>query len=222
MHKDKHQDEAAKSRFFIIFQEEFKNIGKRLKKIFQFKKPGFTVETGGRGPKTLKPGGIEVTLMPAEAPLTSRMIYEKLSVLIIVMILAGVVVFIGWLWITWRCELELSKISQVKTEMMATESQVGRYQDLITEIRGLEIKANRVNDLLNHHIYWTRFFKLLETYTIPDVYYGDFSAEVGNKIVLPTFGRDLVAAARQLVAFSSALALSKKRPSPIWLAEPKA
>jgi hypothetical protein len=132
------------------------------------------------------------------------MIYEKIFFIIMILILAGAAVFIGWLWITWKCEVELGKISRVRTEMIAAESQAERYQNLIAEVRNLEFKASRVNDLLNHHIYWTKFFKLLETYTIPDVYYGDFNAEVGSKIILPTFGRNLVAAARQLIAFSNA------------------
>lgn len=146
----------------------------------------------------------EVTLMAEELPITKRMIQEKLLILLAVLVFSILIVFVGWLWATWRFEVAQEEIHRIKTDMATVEAQIASYNELVKEIRGLEQKAERVNNLLNNHIYWTKFFKLLETYTIPDVYYGDFNADTSGKIVLPSVGRDLIAAARQLIAFSNA------------------
>ncbi|GEM_PF-916810 len=148
--------------------------------------------------------GLEITLMPKEAPITRRMINERLLILLAFIAFLFLVIFIGWSWVNWRSKMAKIKTSQIKTEIVAIESKISGYQDMLQQIRSLDKKSSRAIDLLNNHIYWTRFFKLLETYTIPDVYFTKFSAQVDTKITLPTIGRNLIAAAKQLAAFSSA------------------
>lgn len=154
--------------------------------------------------RSFGPSAPEVTLMPEELPITKRMIQERILILLAVIVFSVLVVFMVWVWATWRFEVVQGEINRIKTDMATTEAQIISYNDLIKEVRALEQKAERISDLLNNHIYWTKFFKLLETYTIPDVYYGDFNGDTSGKIILPSVGRNLIAAARQLIALSNA------------------
>ncbi|MGC9048764.1 MAG: hypothetical protein ACP5IX_00880 [Patescibacteria group bacterium] len=153
--------------------------------------------------KSFAPAGLEVTLMPKEIPITKRMVQERILIFLAAIAVSVLIVFIIWVWATWRSEEAQFRVSQIKTEMATIEAQIASYNNEIEEIKKLEKKAEQANDLLANHIYWTKFFKLLENYTIPDIYYGDFTGDTKGKIVLPTIGRDLIAAARQLIAFSN-------------------
>jgi hypothetical protein len=183
---------------FIIFQ--------KIGQIFRKKAPSSTEKPKEKSrliePPT--PPGIEVTLMPEEIPITKRLVQERILIFLAVIAVSSLIVFMMRVWAIWQCEEAEIKVNQIKSEMATIEAQIMNYNDEIEEIRKLEKKATRANNLLNNHIYWTKFFKFLEDYTIPDVYYGDFTGDTKGKIVLPAVGRDLIAVARQLVAFSSA------------------
>ncbi|MCX6741037.1 MAG: hypothetical protein NTY61_01420 [Candidatus Parcubacteria bacterium] len=147
---------------------------------------------------------VEVSLMPDEVSVTQRMVYERLLILSAVIAFLFLIVFLGWSWVNWRSEIAQTQINQVKVEMQATEGQVSAYNDSLQTIRLLAKKTDRAIGLLKDHVYWTNVFKLLEVYTIPDVYYPNFVAKVGDQIILPAVARDLTSVARQLAAFYSA------------------
>ena len=147
---------------------------------------------------------VEISLMPDEASITQRMVYEKILILLAVIAFLLLIIFLGWSWVNWRSEIAQTQINQVQVEMLATQDQISTYRDSLQAIRLLAKKTNRAAGLLKDHVYWTNVFKLLEAYTIPDVYYPDFVARVGDHIILPAVARDLTSAARQLAAFYSA------------------
>jgi len=49
----------------------------------------------------------------------------------------------------------------------------------------LQDKLLAINKLLTKHIYWTKFFGLLEKYTLDNVYYSEFTADTSGKFMLP-------------------------------------
>lgn len=148
--------------------------------------------------------GVEVSLMPEEILVTERMVRERIFILITVILVAGFILILSYLWLQWRSEIAREKVYRVKSEITTLEEQIKQYSQIVSQAKNLEAKASKVGNLFQNHVYWTKFLALLEKYTVPDVYYGDFSAEVDNKIILNAVGRDLTAVARQLVAFSNA------------------
>ncbi len=44
----------------------------------------------------------------------------------------------------------------------------------------------------------------MEAYTVPDVYFGDFSARAGESVSLMASSRNLISLAQQIVAFNNA------------------
>ena len=156
------------------------------------------------GVPTVGQAEVEISLMPSEVPVTQRMVYERLLILLAVFAFLFLIVFLGWSWINWRSEIARAQINQVKVEMLSVENKVNGYNDSLQVIRLLAKKTTRTVSLLKDHVYWTQLFKLLEVYTIPDVYYPNFVAKIGDQIVLPAVARDLTSVARQLAAFYGA------------------
>jgi Tfp pilus assembly protein PilN len=147
---------------------------------------------------------VEISLMPDNAPVTQRMIYERILILLAVATFMFLLVFLGWSWVNWRTEIARTQIAQVKAEMVVTENKINTYNDSLKEIKLLQKQSTRAIDLLKNHAYWTKFFALLEAHTIPDVYFPSFTAKFGDKITLPAVARDLISVARQLAAFYGA------------------
>ena len=61
-----------------------------------------------------------------------------------------------------------------------------------------------IQQLLDNHLYWTKFFTFLEKYTISDVYYANFSMAGTEKLVISAVGKDYESVAKQLVNFQKA------------------
>ncbi|PJE58476.1 MAG: hypothetical protein COU81_00555 [Candidatus Portnoybacteria bacterium CG10_big_fil_rev_8_21_14_0_10_36_7] len=75
-----------------------------------------------------------------------------------------------------------TKLNQDKENLITYISQFKNLQD--KNIR-LQDKLLVINKLLQKHIYWTKFFSLLERYTLDDVYYTEFTADTSGKFSLP-------------------------------------
>ncbi|MFA6512302.1 MAG: hypothetical protein WCV86_04235 [Patescibacteria group bacterium] len=67
-------------------------------------------------------------------------------------------------------------------------------------------KLDLAEALLNQHVYWTKFFALLEKYTIDDVYFsGSLLLSEPGTFTLSGIGRDYTSVVRQLLAFRQAI-----------------
>ncbi|MDD2646524.1 MAG: hypothetical protein PHV78_01430 [Patescibacteria group bacterium] len=155
-------------------------------------------------PASFTPSDLEITLMPEGVPMTKRAVYERVLIVLAIVAFLVSAVFVSWSLVNWRCDLARNKVNEIKGEMSIAEAKINGYQDLLKNIILLEKKSELAIALLDNHVYWTRFFAVLESYTVPDVYYTSFTARADEKIVLPTVGRNLVAAVQQLAAFYSA------------------
>jgi hypothetical protein len=147
---------------------------------------------------------LEITLMPEGVSMTKKVVYERVLIVLAIVAFLISVVFVSWSLVNWRCDLARHKVNEIKGEIATTEAKINDYQNMLNNIVLLEKKSERALTLLDNHIYWTRFFAVLEAFTVPDVYYTNFTARTDEKIVLPSVGRNLVAAVQQLAAFYSA------------------
>jgi len=59
-------------------------------------------------------------------------------------------------------------------------------------------------DVLSQHFYWTKFFKLLEKYTLDSVYYTEFSVDLQGEFALPVLASSYGEAAKQITVFEQA------------------
>lgn len=148
--------------------------------------------------------GLDISLMPEKVVIIPRIIYSRTLVLIAVLIVIATAFSIIWLYSGWHFEKIKNGIEEIEREMKLVEVQTLPLLAIRNEVAELEANAVRAEKILNNHIYWTKFFGLLEKYTTADVYFGDFSANTSGIVRLDSVGRDLISIARQIVVFSQA------------------
>ena len=133
-----------------------------------------------RAPKILKTNLIkgEVTaFFDWKKNLKVLVINVLITCLIIALIYTGLII---WGMKTGQqMELLSGEIEEIKWGIIKLENDIA-----IVDI--FQKKLRIASLLLNKHIYWTNFFKLLEENTLADVYYvGGFSGNIGGKYTLP-------------------------------------
>ena len=148
--------------------------------------------------------GFGVSLMPRQTMIISRVVRSRLLFLIVAVIVLLVIFFISRLYGNFHFSKLESQVEHLKREIVLLEAQSTPFLENRDAIVILTNKATTVKKVLNNHIYWTNFFNLLEVHTVPDVYFGDFSASAGESVRLMATSRNLISLARQIVAFNNA------------------
>ena len=146
----------------------------------------------------------EITLMPGQEMIIPRIVKEKMLILSATIIVVITVFFIVLLYTNWHFEQLRVERDQLKIDSQILEAKTYPLLKVRNDVASLEKKAMKVEEILADHIYWTRFFSLLETYTIPDVYFGDFSADTNGTVHLSATAKDLISVARQIIVFNNA------------------
>lgn len=95
-------------------------------------------------------------------------------------------------------------IGQLKSRINSLDQQIAGQELEKAEASDLQQRLNLVEELLSRHTYWTKFFGLLEKYTIDEVYYLNFSMAGKDKLVISAVGKDYNSLARQFIAFQQA------------------
>ena len=152
----------------------------------------------------------EVSLMPQKVVAIPRLVRERILIFVTGLIMIVFFVLLVHLYFTWRSEALINQAEIIRSDLTTTEGQIKSLLPRRSELARLCKKASRVDELLENHIYWTKLFYLLEKYTLPDVSWGDFSADTSGKLHLNGSAKDLNTVARQLVAFSQANDFIKK------------
>ncbi|MFA6227809.1 MAG: hypothetical protein WC668_01340 [Patescibacteria group bacterium] len=120
------------------------------------------------------------------------------------MILPALVVFFCYLGMSWLQSNINQKISINRNELTQLQKSIGDYNE---RARINNDTANRVitlKKLLDNRIYWTKFFTLLEKYTLDGVYFKEFRADIAGLISLPATADNYETLARQLVVLKDA------------------
>lgn len=179
-------------------KEKTESSEKKAEKTDEKKKEKSKTEMAGQDRE------IEISLMPGKAIVIPRIIRSRFLIFIATLVTVLTIAFVIWLYTNWHFEKIGAEVERIKGEIQLLTGKSSFYFETRDKIAGLEEKARKVESILNNHIYWTKFFKLLEAYTIPDIYYGDFSADTSGMIHLNATARNLLSAARQYIAFSEA------------------
>lgn len=99
----------------------------------------------------------------------------------------------------------VTRTNEVRTEAGTVSQEISSYQKQRTAALALKDKVDAIGERLDQHIYWTKFFTLLEKHTVPDVYFSNvFAADINGTLTLDATGKDFSSVARQLLAFQEA------------------
>jgi len=127
--------------------------------------------------------------------LSMALVWGGLSLLLILLVF-------GTLSLYGQKITEESLALEVEIEQLDTN--ISQYNDLIGLAADWQIKLATVDDLLRTHIYWTKFFAILEKVTLPSVYYKGFTASIINPdINLTSYASSFTEVARQLVGYQN-------------------
>lgn len=154
--------------------------------------------------------GININLIPEEliAVRKPSLVSHMISLLFII-VLAGSVV--GGLY--YFIDYNQSKINReivAKTQKMEQlNSELKEYHQAQIENYNVVKKILIMDEVLNNHLYWTKFFLLLEKYTLDSTYYPSFSASVSGKFSLPVSTKDYASALAQIAALKQASDFTK-------------
>jgi len=148
--------------------------------------------------------GFGVSLMPRQTMIISRVVHSRLLFLIISIVVISVIFSLSRLYGNWHFGKLESQVEYLKREIVLLEAQTNPLLEDRDNITALTNKATEVKRALDNHTYWSNFFNLLEVHTVPDVYFGDFSARAGESVSLMASSRNLISLAQQIVAFNNA------------------
>ncbi len=148
---------------------------------------------------------LDINLIPEDlGKMPERRFPEK--IILTGIILAGLllVIVFSYLGLTWYQIIVTRQIQDVKDDIIVIDGQIETYKDDEKSAKELQARLLLIQDLLDRHIYWTKFFSLLEKYTIDEVYYTNFSMSGRDRLVISAVGKDYGSAAKQLLVFSQA------------------
>lgn len=147
----------------------------------------------------------KVNLIPEELIFNKHLsLVTKLSILILIMVLSGGVVF-GAYYLINSNQLKVKQIIVEKTaNILSLNEKVAANNKIAASNIYLQQKLLAIKDNLDTKILWSKFFELLEKYTLETVYYTSFSADTSGLITLPAVASDYNEAAKQIVALQQA------------------
>ena len=131
-----------------------------------------------------------------EKNLLKKLYLEAIVCLIIILIFSAYLFFLDW-----NMGDEGKKI---RKEISIAENQITVFKKEEKKLINIQKKVLYIKDLLNQHIYWTRFFALLEKYTLPDVYYTDFSSSINQPLALNGIAKNSQTLVGQVITLQNA------------------
>lgn len=102
-------------------------------------------------------------------------------------------------------ERTLSKqTAQIQEDIRAVETDIATFSKVRSNATTLAQRTDRIQTLLDRHVYWTQFFQKLEEHTVDEVSYGSFTGSLSGAFGLDATGADLASVTRQVYAFEAA------------------
>ncbi|NUM25535.1 MAG: hypothetical protein HUU49_02805 [Candidatus Buchananbacteria bacterium] len=150
-------------------------------------------------------GFLDVNLIPEELSkhpeleLPRKLTMSAILIFVVVLLVVG-----AYFSITWYQFNITKQINDFETEISNLDKQITSAQASKDAALDLQQRLKTVKDLLDNHVYWTKFFALLEKNTVDEVYFTNFAMTGQDKLVLAAVGKDYESVARQLVAFQEA------------------
>ncbi len=140
--------------------------------------------------------GFQVNLIPTALTVKSwTQISQRLLMSAVGAVIVAAIVYGGLMLWEWQIE---SKAKEIDKQIAQVEASINQFQALKDEIAKTETQIKDVQQLLSRHVYWTKFFALLQKYSIDTVSYDRFAAGTNGSMSLNARGTDYQSAARQL------------------------
>jgi type II secretory pathway pseudopilin PulG len=164
-----------------------------------------TKKTDSQTAATAQPPILDINLIPVELAKHPEIEFpKKLFQSGLILALVILLVIGSYLGITWYQFRITKQIQKLENQIADLDQQIKGLEADKSAVLTLQNRLKLVRQLLDNHVYWTKFFALLEKYTISEVYYTNFSMTGREQLVISAKGRDYQSVAKQLMAFQQA------------------
>jgi cytoskeletal protein RodZ len=134
---------------------------------------------------------------------------RNISVLLLVLFIAGLLVAEVYYGLTWWEQQENLKSQALADEISKVNQEISQIKNKSDEALSYKDKSNELGDLLSKHIYWTTFFSWLEQNTLNTVSYGSFSGDTTGVYSLSAKALNYAQVSWQVKAFSDSPLVKK-------------
>lgn len=159
-------------------------------------------EMASGAPKT-DSDSLNVNLIPEEIRIKLEP-RRKLKVLILAVGLCLGVILLLWGGMIWRQRRIQKNIQEIIASSERVEQEITAYDSVRKIGEQLNSKISQAEEVLNSHVYWTKFLAELENYTLPDVYYQNMAASLNGTVTLSAVTKDLPTLAKQYQVMQNA------------------
>lgn len=148
---------------------------------------------------------LDVNLIPEELNKHPELeIGKKLFASGIVVAIFSSLIAAGYFGIIWY-QLNLSREAEkIEKEVQVVNQQIKELEVNGEEAREFQEYLALVKQILEGHIYWSKFFEKFEEHTSKEVYFTNFSMAGTEKLTITSVARDYQSIAEQLVTFQEA------------------
>ncbi|MBL7022271.1 hypothetical protein ISR92_03080 [Patescibacteria group bacterium] len=194
---------TAKKQMVDLPKEEFKPIKqdkpKKIKKEKVKKDLSFNKILSTDGSAKIRKG-FDVNLLPATFSFQSTS--KLMTILSVWLIFVLIVLAALYMGIAFYGQRVTEEALALEVEIEVLDSKIVTYNSDVADAGKWQIKLATVDSLLRSHVYWTNFFTVLETTTLPEVYYSGFTASLVNSdINLSSYAKSFTTVAEQLIAY---------------------
>ena len=148
---------------------------------------------------------LDVNLIPEElARYPELELPKKLFASGMMLFIAVLLVIGAYLGIAWYQFKIIQEIKESEAEIISINEEISNYEKDKQAALELQQYLQVTRELLNNHVYWTKFFSSLEKYTLDEVYYNSFSMSGKDELAISAVGKDYNSVAKQLVALQQA------------------
>lgn len=157
-------------------------------------------------PEAITAPGLNVNLLPEYAAAAMRGLAAPLRLLrfavsCVCCFTLVYAVMVGYeAYFIYRTEIGQQHLQELNTQIL-------KYSDLQQKIAVTDDTLSALNGLLQGHIYWSNWFNFLESYTLPNVYFTDLTANQTGVVNLEGVAKDYSAVTYQVNAFRAASAV---------------
>jgi hypothetical protein len=154
-------------------------------------------------PEPVTEPGLEVNLLPQYASAAMRGLPVELRLLrfAVACIFFFTLVYGGMVgyeaYFVFQTELGQYRLRELNNQILG-------YSDLQTQVAETNTTLVALNDLLANHIYWTNWFQFLEHYTLPKVYFTNFTGSSTGTMNLDGVAESYTTITQQVNAFRAA------------------
>lgn len=171
--------------------------------------PAAKEETGGG----LNLSGLRVSLMPSElegkAPPD---IGRGLLILAFVLVIETVIIGAAYFFTARAVDARVARQAALQVQIDELDKAVVAQEAAAKEAASYNGQVNAAKEALDNHLYWTKFFALLESKTRPTVKYLNFSGDADTgTVTLDAVGRTYRDVAEQIVALREDKAIADVR-----------